>query len=245
VKLLIRNASKIMCRPLVVCVALEGYSKIFDRCIKTQRQYSDRYGYDYLLVERLSRSVTPEEAAWLKIGIIIRALDKNRPWVATFDADCEIRPQTPRLESLEAHGKSVYIANGFSGRLNSGVMIVSNHEDSKTLFTRILAHAGGSVPMECRAPYENGHVIHFATGHSAVQSLEHARWNNNSQLDSDSYIQHYTGPLRRQYLERYDIQFMERQILKKQPLREGCVATSDRKLETRLSQDLDELDAEI
>jgi hypothetical protein len=188
-------------RPLVICIALRGYHRFFRKCIDTQRLYCRNHNYDYRLINRIPYRLPAADASWLKIPIILEALNAGRPWVMTIDADCEIRTETPELESLHRSGKSVYMALGHSRRINAGVIIVANTAQAHTLFSTILEHSHEPVPRAHRAAYENGHVIHFATNHDAVCLLEHRLWNNNSSFDASSYIQHYTGDLRPYYLQ--------------------------------------------
>lgn len=48
-------------------------------------------------------------------------MEKQR--VMYIDADCEIRKHCPAIESLDQSGKSLFVAPGFSGRINAGVLI--------------------------------------------------------------------------------------------------------------------------
>lgn len=190
-------------RVLVFSIALGAYDRLFERCIETQREYCGRHGYEYVLVDRAPRSLRPKEAAWLKIPLIRSALGAGYEWVAFIDADCEIRGNTPSFPEHHgslAEGKSLFMAPGFSGRINSGVVFVRNTPAAVDFFDRVIAHADQEVPRTDRTAYENGHIIFFGKNSPDVHLLDHTKWNNNSRLDARSYIQHYSGgPLRQWY----------------------------------------------
>lgn len=181
---------------LVFSIALEGYDRLFESCIETQRQYSRRCGYEYVLVDRAPRRLQPEEAAWLKLAFLESALKAGHEWVAFIDADCDVRAGMPcfaeYLESV-ADDKSIFLSTGYSGRINSGVIFARHTPAAIEFFQTVLARADQEVPHEDRALYENGHMIHYGKNSQQVYLLEHNVWNNNSKLDGQSYIQHYSG----------------------------------------------------
>ena len=192
---------------LVFSIALGGYERLFGKCIRTHRAFCKNYGYKYILANRTPGILQPMEAAWLKIPLIILALENHWDWVMFIDADCEIRPFCPPIESVIKHNKSVYLVPGYSGRPNSGVIIVRQHPDALTFFRAILKNADRSVPEEDRALYENGHVIYYSKQNSTVEILNR-RWNNNAEFKQESFIQHYSGgPLRSFYLSTPDARF--------------------------------------
>ena len=186
-------------RNLIFTVALNGYATIYDRCVETQKAYAKAHGYGYEAVDRVGEPVTPAESAWLKIGIMVEALRQRHEWIAYIDADCEIKSAAPPIESVAVNGKTFYVTNGFSGRINSGVMIVRNCPQMMSFFSELLGASARQIPPADRALYENGHVIHLAKTRSDVQSLD-PRWNNNQDPALDDYVRHYSwGPLRRLY----------------------------------------------
>jgi hypothetical protein len=192
-----------MSNVLVFSIALNGFEIPFSRCIASQRAYCDKYGYRYVLVRDAPRKLFPTEAAWIKIPLMKAALDGPYEWVVFLDADIEVRPHTPCIvDTLSREpGKSLFFVHGHSGRVNSGVLIARKHPTSKAFFDEVLTHADVKLPEEDRAPYENGHVIHYAKSNPSVHLLDHYLWNNNSILDQRAYLQHYSsGPLRRAYL---------------------------------------------
>lgn len=190
---------------LVFSIALEGYEHLFRSCIQTHMDYCKLHQYEYVLVNQAPRRLCPSEAAWLKIPLMKAALEGGYEWVAFLDADCDVRSHTPRfsqyLNSLDKD-KSIFMAPGLSGRLNSGVIFARRQSSSLAFLDTILMDVDDKVPPEDHAPYENGHIIHHGKNNPAIYMLEHQLWNNNSKLNRESYIQHYSGgPLRRWYRE--------------------------------------------
>ena len=182
---------------LVFCVGLNNYDRMYQRCIDSHKAYAEREGYDYRLVNKPGKaSITA--SAWLKIPLIINALEKEYEWVAFIDADCEIKRDMPPLESLAVDGTFLFMANGFSGRINSGVMIIRNNDKVKNLFRTIYQHSNEEVPSADWG--ENGHLIHFASQWEGLQLLD-TRWNNNFKPELKDYIRHYSagGPMRALY----------------------------------------------
>jgi len=192
-------------KALVFSIALEGFEQTFGDCIDTQIEYCRRYHFEYVLIKRSPYRLFPDEAAWMKVPLIRAALTGNCEWVAFLDADCEIRPHTPGFpEYLSAlsESKSIFMAHGFSGRINSGVIFARNTPATLSFFDAILSNVNLEIPVpEDRAPYENGHFIYFGKNNPSIHLLEHHMWNNNSRIDDQSYIQHYVrGPMREWYM---------------------------------------------
>ncbi|HBJ36579.1 MAG TPA: hypothetical protein DDZ51_17855 [Planctomycetaceae bacterium] len=194
-----------MKKNLIFTIAIGPHQNLFRGCIQSQRLYALKHGYEFLVIDKAPRSLLPEEASWLKIGMIKAALLYGYDWVGFIDADCDVRPHAPcYVQQFErfGHEKCLYLAPGISNRLNAGVIFARNATGSVAFFDEVERNADIEVSAEDSAPYENGHVIHFARGNPALQVIDHRLWNNNSQLDHDSYIQHYSGgPLRVWYME--------------------------------------------
>jgi hypothetical protein len=186
---------------LMFSMAFNGYDLLWASCIRSQRAYAERQGYQYRFVNRPRWTSLTRECAWLKIALVIAALKRGYDWVFFIDADAEVKPNTPPIQSLEEAGKSVYLVPGWSGRPNSGVLIVKNTAEALALFERMLANATEPVPEEDSVGWgENGHVIHFAKNQPFVKLCDRA-WNNNSQPDMEDYVRHYSnGPMRDTYV---------------------------------------------
>jgi len=182
---------------LVFCVALNGYERIYKSCIESQRKYAARHGYQYRLINRPGNaSITA--SAWLKIPLLIEALNKGYKWIAFIDADCLIKPDTPSLQSLEKKDKYLYMGQGFSGRVNSGVIILKQDIRVLDLLKRILENSNTEVPEADWG--ENGHLIHYTKNWRGLHILDR-RWNNNAEPLLQDFIRHYSagGPMRSIY----------------------------------------------
>lgn len=190
---------------LVFSIALGGYGDLYGSCIETIKEYSQRHDYDFELINSSPRELLPIEAAWLKLPLIVAALKKGYEWVAFIDSDIDIRPFTPPFDqqlNKEDTNKSIFISTGKSGRLNSGVIFVKNTAESLSFFEHIIEKCDLMVPEEDRTAFENGHIIHYGKTSNEIFILDHDMWNNNSKLNPDSYVQHYSdGNLRDWYFE--------------------------------------------
>ncbi len=189
-------------RTLMFSMAFNGYDLLYNKCIRSQRKYAERQGYLYRFVNRPRWTSLTREVAWLKIALVIQALKRGYDWVFFIDADAEVRPHTPPIQDLEESGKSVYLVPGWSGRVNSGVLIVRNTTEALEMFERILANAEKPVPEEDSISWgENGHVIHYSRDQPFVKICDRA-WNNNSDPEMADYIRHYSnGPMRNTYTQ--------------------------------------------
>ncbi len=124
----------------------------------------------------------------------MRILIESGP-VFYIDADAEFRPAAPPIDSAQVPGKSVYMAYGISGRFNSGVIYVSERNAAGYL-DEMFANYNAPIPKADQAPYENGHIIHFARKYSTIIHQLDGRWNNTVSEDMDDYIRHYTNELK-------------------------------------------------
>lgn len=189
---------------LVFSIALEGYSGLFKPCINTQQEYCKKHGYRYILIDNTPRTLLPTEAAWLKIFLLREALKCNYEWLAFIDADCEVRPHTPSFpeELNRENSKKIFMSHGFSGRINSGVIFMKNSREALSYLEKVIKNGDDPVAKEDQAIYENGHMIAYGKNNPNVEIIDAIKWNNNTELNDNSYIQHYSGgPLRRKYLE--------------------------------------------
>ena len=190
-------------RSLVFSMGFNGYQRIYGRNIETQRAYCARHGMDYEFLDRPFFTPLLMECCWLKVPLILAALDQGWPWVVYIDCDVEVRVSCPDLHSLERPGKHLYMATGYSGRLNSGVIIVKNSPEVRALFQRILDGAQKVLPPEDDVGWgENGHIIHFAKNSPLLEIIP-PQWNNNHDPALADYLRHYSaGPMRPLYAPR-------------------------------------------
>jgi hypothetical protein len=188
---------------LMFSMGFNGYQRIYARNVATQRAYCERHGMAYEFLSRPFFTPLLMECCWLKVPLIIAALDRGWPWVAYIDCDVEVREVCPDLRTLEQPGKALYMASGYSGRLNSGVIIVKNTPEVRELFQRILDGAQKRLPPEDDVGWgENGHIIHFAKNSPLLATIPR-QWNNNHDPALADFMRHYSaGPMRPLYAPR-------------------------------------------
>lgn len=204
---------------LLFSIGLNGYDKLFRNCIKSQKAYSTKFDYKYILINRAPQKMSGQKAAWLKIYLLREAMELGYKWIAFIDADCEIRQHTPDfrkyLENLDTDA-STFMAHGFSGRINSGVIFMKNTIESKAYLDEVINNRNNPVPEEDKAPFENGHMITYGKNNASVKIIDNTLWNNNIKFDPESYIQHYSGgKLRPLYLRQQPLDNKIYQIRKK------------------------------
>ncbi len=185
---------------MIFSIGFNGYERLWHRCVDSHRRYADRHGYRYLTYGAGVTTPLSMESAWLKIPLMIAALDAGHPWLLFVDADTMFSDDAPRFEIVEQDGKDVYLAKGFSGRPNSGVIAVKNTPRARRLFLDILSSAGMPLPRRDRVGWgENGEVIHHLRSYDGFGQLER-KWNNNTDLNLKDYIRHFsTGVMRDSY----------------------------------------------
>jgi len=181
-------------------VGLNGYGTVYARCIASQKQYARKYGYDYIAIDRPRGLVAPDVSSWVKIPLIRRAFESGYRWVFFIDADCQVQPGAPPVESIELDGKSLYMAVGYSGRVNAGVIIAINTPQTREFLSNVIDNTEKQLPPEDQALYENGHVIHYSKDQPFVQILD-SKWNNNRDPELKDFIRHFSagGPMRKLY----------------------------------------------
>ncbi len=188
------NACDAAEQTLVFSIGINGYGWAWSSCVCSHRKFAKRWTFDYACVD-LPWTVSPAEAAWLKVPLLIRALEvAHYRWILFLDADTRIRCDCPDFRGVATTGHDVYMAHGHSGRLNSGVMMVRSSEKSLDFFRTVLSDCENAVPSEDAAPYENGHIIKHGKANPVVGILER-RWNNTADRELDDYIRHFTGPM--------------------------------------------------
>ena len=123
---------------LMFTIALNGYHWQYRKNIQSQRAYAERHGYHYVVVDRPLLTSLGIECAWLKVALILEALKANFDWVIFVDADAQMQPSAPAVETLAAPQKYVFIARGYSGRINSGVLIAQQSHSAFSYFYQVL-----------------------------------------------------------------------------------------------------------
>lgn len=185
---------------LVFTVGYNGYDAIWEDCVNATKAYCDRLQYSFCIVGQDTYTDLSMESAWVKIPLIIAAIDAGHQELMFIDSDARPSADCPNFSDLFSEGKDVYIANGFSGRPNSGVMIIRPSRKSRAFFKEVLEIAGKKIPRKHVVGWgENGEVINVASRSETFQSISH-KWNNNRDPELDDYVRHYSaGPMRRVY----------------------------------------------
>ena len=189
-------------RPVLVTIATHGFQYLWLNCIESHQRYADRYGYDYDLITTNDHpELTPH---WSKVKVCIALLREGRD-VLLIDSDAYIRPTTPRFTDLldREKGCDIFIAKGWSGRPNSGVVFLRAGADSMGVrfLEECLANRHKVLPEEDRVTDygENGHFIHFLKQDPFQPKtfILDERWNRiKLRATSGDFIIHYTGPMR-------------------------------------------------
>jgi len=185
-----------MKKVIIFTVALNGYQWRYKSLLTSHENYAKRHGYQYVAVTKPAMSLLGEEVAWLKIKLILEAMNTGYDWVVFLDADTRVAEYTPPIHQLADINKHLYACKGYTGRLNSGVLVIENTKSTYQLFSKIINHATHPIPKEDDVGWgENGHVIHY-TKHCDFLHFIDNRWNNNHNPTLTDYIRHYSqGPL--------------------------------------------------
>ncbi len=188
-------------RVLVMSMACNGYQWRYRTLISSHRAYTLRHGYDYLLFDRPALTRMGPECAWLKVPLLLSALQTGYDAVVWLDADTLVRHHCPALSELPHSDKTVFAARGYSMRLNSGVMILKQSVTAMAFLKHALFRATRPLPKEIDIGWgENGHLIDAAHQFDCVHYLDQ-RWNNNEDPLLDDYIRHYSaGPLSEEFV---------------------------------------------
>jgi len=200
-----------MSHVLVFSVALNGYQWRYRPLLDSHRRYCQRMGYHYVAVTRPAFSSLGLEVAWLKIKLILEALNAGYHTVLFLDADTHLADTAPDIETAFKADRHIFAARGFSGRFNSGVLLVRNRTASIRFFEHLLEIALDELPATDAVGWgENGHFIHLANGNTLCGELD-PRWNNNHRRELSDYIRHFSrGPLYALYRPRLAHHLLER-----------------------------------
>jgi hypothetical protein len=186
---------------IISCSASPDFVKKWKRCIESQKLYCKKYGYDYVVDDRpLLEGQTNNEWTWKKHYTLDQYENTHDLFVA-IDADCEIKKNTPPIESV-LNDNSIYYVLGVSKRPNAGFMIFRNDSVRKYFHTELKKRRLQPVPPDFRVKLsgDNGHVIWILSEMTkGLQELP-LQWNCSqpSHID-DAYILHYTNHLRGYY----------------------------------------------
>ncbi|PKH02999.1 hypothetical protein CXF72_08700 [Psychromonas sp. MB-3u-54] len=188
-------------KTLIFSIALNGYQWLYRNCIDSQRAYAKHYGYEYLVISRPYFTSLGVECCWLKLTVLLEALKAGYDTVLFVDADAYIKTSAHQLESLLQPDKYLYLAKSYSGRFNSGVILINNHLKIQQWLTDVISARHLTVLPEYDVGWgENGHIIEYTQNCEFVSTLDR-RWNNTYDIHLSDYIRHFSfGPLRQNFL---------------------------------------------
>lgn len=182
-------------RVFIYCIALNGYDKLWEKCIKTQQEYCARYDYDYGLITTVE-SKLDLHPKWRKIECMVNFLQNGKyNLIVLFDADLQVQPDCPPITSLITPDKHIYCALGCSERPNSGMIIAKRTPEVLTFFQGLLERRNEPVPSQyfVTAEGDNGRFITEYNDNKELFEIIDWRWNNNRDPRVRDYIRHYCG----------------------------------------------------
>lgn len=170
------------CLVFMFTIATNGYDEIYKDYLISHKNYADKFGYKYIAFTKNPPSgISGTNSAWMKVAIILNALEKGYKAIFFIDSDALVRDYTPPIESLFRPDKFIYMSVELTGNFNSGVIIVVNDSKSRKFFKQLLLRAdvpGFMLPKSDRCLYENGHVINLAKKSPIVHVID-PKWNYN------------------------------------------------------------------
>lgn len=189
---------------IVLCTASNNYIEKYQPCIDSQKQFCKKYNYRYALING-----DQQERNWkrAKVEEIDKLLNNQDDDICLIDGDCLIKDTCPSFDIFLKEEKSIYYANGKSGRLNSGFLYFKNNNESRQFIKELKEKLQYSVPRG-KGYYvtktgENGHIIwlkseYEESGNMIFQEISKL-WNCTSpSLKNDAYILHFTNDLKKE-----------------------------------------------
>lgn len=188
----------VMPTAIVMCVATPDYVDQWAFCIDSQREYSTRHGFEYVLQTRQAGGLN---AKWSKLHYALAAVSTGHDMLL-IDADAEITPSAPPFtrELAQHHHADVLYVLGISKRPNSGVLILRS-QSAAPFLSECLERRTKTVPPDdfVTSDGENGHVISIIKKAPFAQRSQALplQWNcTRPELAHSAYIRHYTNFLR-------------------------------------------------
>ena len=181
-------------------MAFNGYQYLFRKTIDSHRAYADKHGFAHAFVDQPSFTPMLLECTWLKVPLLLSAMAKGFDYVLFVDSDAELKPDCPNVLDVVSPGKSIYMVDGRSGRVNAGVIFAQRTAAAARIVQLVLSNFNMALPKEDSVGWgENGHWIHFTKNNPALEKLD-LRWNNTFDPALSDYIRHYAGgPMRQLY----------------------------------------------
>jgi len=192
------------CPHVVFSIATNGYEKVFERCIESQRAYCRRLNVPHCLIQgRPPWGISSNDSAWLKIPVLRHLANRTSGGVLYLDADCEVLPGADdfRIWDERAPTKSVFACHDFSGRLNAAVIYCRSTAAGRRILGRLCLSAlipPSFLPRSDRNLYENGHFTWMLKANPAVELMPQ-EWNAGLYHDAaEPFILHHGGTVMRE-----------------------------------------------
>jgi len=188
---------------ILLCTASDNYIKKYKSCIISQQEYCNRNNYKYILIQGTLKSRNWKRAKIEELHSIIDTTDDD---ILLIDGDCYIKNNCPPLDNFLNKDKSIYYANGKSGRLNSGFLYFKNNLESKNFVRELLKKLEKPVPRGrgyfVTKEGENGHIIWLKDEYEkALKNIFQEipkLWNCSSPiLEKEAYVLHFTNDLKK------------------------------------------------
>jgi hypothetical protein len=188
----------------VFSIATNGYEKTFEHCIRSQRDYCQRLGVPYFLVQgKPPWGINAHDSSWLKIPVMRHLQDQFSEGVLYLDADCEVSSQADdfRIWDKAEPEKSIFAALDFSNRLNAAVIYCRSSSAGKRSMSQFIWSSlvpETFIPRIDRNLYENGHFIWLFKDSPHVHVLPN-EWNAGLYREMESpHIVHHGGTIMRE-----------------------------------------------
>lgn len=127
---------------LVFSIAFDGYENIRHDFVQSHDAYTLPNGYSYLLIGQGASN--PEYNSWLKIALIISALDAGHEWVMYVSESVKFTEHAPRFETMVGVDTDVSILEHQPEFAGPKVIIVRNSFRSYNLLCDILFKENGT-----------------------------------------------------------------------------------------------------
>jgi hypothetical protein len=183
----------------LITVADKTYLDKWKFCIESQDAYAEKYGYKRLLISKESGSLN---FYWTKLPHAIDAL-RAGDLVLVLDADVEVKNSAPDFREVFDSPSTAHIAlaNGASGRPNSGVMMFKGKVAidflSRVLESRLQKPNRENVVS---SKGENGHIIQTLKKYEKYYQELGIEWNCSiPEKINDAYFLHYTNHLKQHF----------------------------------------------
>ena len=133
--------------------------------------------------------------------MLLRALKNGYDACLYLDTDVLISPEAPDIFTEQsAQGKAICCANGYTGRINSGVILAFDTVQTTRLLSDILQDAGTHLQAQHSIGWgENGYFIKRLSTCPDFGLVERT-WNNTFDFELAAHFTHFTGPMRAKYI---------------------------------------------